>query len=208
MTEPYTALIAAQDVAHAIADKDLRHRVQRSLSHHAGPQQMVYTFHAMYDMPRPKSHQNLSVSRRELRLNLILEELGELIEASGFKTQISEIAVGGSRGVYAEHIEGSKQDPIEMMDALGDLVYVIYGMAIEMGLDLDSVLKEIHASNMTKLGEDGLPIMRADGKLLKGPNYMKPQLARVLGFNSGGMNGKVDDAGEDPIYRPEAFNNS
>lgn len=78
------------------------------------------------------------------------------------------------------------RDVVEVADALGDIVYLAHGMAIEFGIDLDAVLAEIHASNMSKLGEDGKPILREDGKVLKGPNYFKPNLAKVLGLPCSG----------------------
>jgi len=91
-----------------------------------------------------------------LRLALIQEEVGELAAA----------AVAG--------------DLIGIADALADIVYVAYGTAHVYGIDLDAVLDEVHASNMTKLGADGRPIWRADGKVLKGPDYRPPDIAAVL----------------------------
>jgi predicted HAD superfamily Cof-like phosphohydrolase len=67
-----------------------------------------------------------------------------------------------------------------LADALGDIVYVAYGAAVTYGLDLDAVLAEIHRSNMSKLGLDRRPIMRADGKVLKGPAYRPPDIGTVL----------------------------
>lgn len=93
---------------------------------------------------------------RNLRWELISEEANELYEA------IQNV------------------DEVEVADALGDLIYVIYGTAISFGIDLDAVVAEIHRSNMSKLGEDGKPIYREDGKVLKGPNYFKPDILGVL----------------------------
>lgn len=62
---------------------------------------------------------------------------------------------------------------------LADCVYVLYGTALTYGIELDSVLAAVHAANMSKLGDDGAPIMQ-DGKVLKGPNYVKPDIAAVL----------------------------
>lgn len=73
-------------------------------------------------------------------------------------------------------------DVVETIDALGDLVYVLYGKALAMGVDLDKVIAEIHRSNLTKLGEDGKPIYREDGKVLKGPNFEPPDIAGVIGL--------------------------
>ena len=71
-------------------------------------------------------------------------------------------------------------DVIEVADALTDLLYVVYGSGHAFGIDLDQCFEEVHASNMSKLGEDGQPIFREDGKVLKGPNYFKPMLQEVL----------------------------
>ena len=68
----------------------------------------------------------------------------------------------------------------EAADALADLIYVIYGMALETGIDLASVLAEVQRSNMSKLGADGKPVYREDGKVLKGPDYFPPNVEAVL----------------------------
>jgi predicted HAD superfamily Cof-like phosphohydrolase len=82
---------------------------------------------------------------------------------------------------YDEYLSaGSSSDIVEFADALADMVYVIYGTAITFGIDLDSVLEEVHASNMSKLDVNGNPIVRADGKVLKGPRFFKPDIKSVL----------------------------
>ena len=68
---------------------------------------------------------------------------------------------------------------------LADCVYVLYGTALVYGIDLDAVLAEVHAANMTKLGADGRPIV-VDGKVRKGPGYRKPDVAAVLGLDRAG----------------------
>ncbi len=92
-----------------------------------------------------------------LRLDLIEEETCELRQA------ISELNL------------------VAIADALGDIVYVTFGAALTFGIDLDAVVAEIHRSNMTKLGADGKPVVRSDGKVLKGPHYSPPQLGPILG---------------------------
>ena len=72
------------------------------------------------------------------------------------------------------------RDTVETADALADLIYVIYGMALETGIDLASVLAEVQRSNMSKLGTDGKPVYREDGKVLKGPDYFPPNVEAVL----------------------------
>ena len=84
---------------------------------------------------------------------------------------------------YMEFLTGIKNDdPVEVLDALIDLTYVVLGSAIEMGFSdkFQKGFDEVHASNMSKLGEDGEPIYREDGKVLKGPNYVRPDLKKVL----------------------------
>lgn len=114
-----------------------------------------------------------------MRLELIREEFCELLDALGYEDAASEI-----RAVHldtdGDYIE--RRDVVEAADALGDLEYVVNGMALGMGINLPEVVKEIHRSNMTKLGPDGKPIYREDGKILKGEGYEKPDLRRVLGL--------------------------
>ena len=82
---------------------------------------------------------------------------------------------------FTEYLEGERNnDMVEIADALGDMLYIIYGTCVSYGLPINEVFNEIHASNMSKLGEDGKPIYREDGKVLKGPNYFKPNIAKIL----------------------------
>ncbi len=82
-----------------------------------------------------------------------------------------------------EYLEAAKNnDLIEVADALGDMLYILCGTIIEHGMQdkIEEVFNEIQRSNMSKLGEDGKPIYREDGKVLKGPNYFKPDIGKVL----------------------------
>tara|TARA_B100001027_G_C15968329_1_gene198649 strand:- start:93 stop:464 length:372 start_codon:yes stop_codon:yes gene_type:complete len=92
----------------------------------------------------------------QLRISLIQEELDELKEAMHNK------------------------DLIEVADALTDLLYVTYGTGHAFGIDLDKCFNEVQNSNMSKLGDDGKPIYNEKGKVLKGPNYFKPDLKKFL----------------------------
>lgn len=92
----------------------------------------------------------------ELRVELIEEELEELTHAIAMK------------------------DLVGVADALTDILYVTYGAGIAFGLDLNECFYEVHSSNMSKLGEDGKPIYREDGKVLKGPRYRPPNLESVI----------------------------
>ena len=92
----------------------------------------------------------------KLRLDLIKEELSELTEAMNNK------------------------DLLEVADALTDILYVTYGAGHAFGINLDKCFEEVQNSNMSKLGEDGKPIYNENGKVMKGPNYFKPNLNQFL----------------------------
>ena len=92
----------------------------------------------------------------KLRIDLIKEELEELTEA-----------------MQDENI-------LEVADALTDILYVTYGAGHAFGIDLDKCFEEVQNSNMSKLGEDGKPIYNEAGKVMKGPNYFKPDLSKYL----------------------------
>ena len=81
---------------------------------------------------------------------------------------------------YLEAVQNN--DLIEIADALGDMMYILCGTIIEHGLQdkIEAVFDEIQRSNMSKLGQDGQPIYREDGKVLKGPNYFKPDFSKIL----------------------------
>ena len=74
----------------------------------------------------------------------------------------------------------SKGSMLEIADALTDILYVVYGAGHAFGIDLDECFFEVHRSNMTKLGPDGRPLYRDDGKVLKGPNYSQPNLEQFV----------------------------
>jgi len=76
---------------------------------------------------------------------------------------------------YAEVLSATDEE--NLIKELADLVYVTYGYAATFGWNLDEAVRRVHASNMSKLDEDGQPIFREDGKVLKGPNYKEPYLA-------------------------------
>jgi len=118
--------------------------------------EMVREFHATFDLPDRKTPGLLETDEQKLRLSLIEEEVDEL------KT-----------GIF-------NKDIVEIADALTDILYVVYGAALCYGLDIDLCFKEVHRSNMSKLGSDGNPLYREDGKVLKGPNYSSPDLGAVL----------------------------
>jgi len=82
-----------------------------------------------------------------------------------------------------EYLEAAENgDLVEVADALGDMLYILCGTILEHGMQykIEQVFEEIQRSNMSKLGADGKPIYREDGKVLKGPNYFKPDIELVL----------------------------
>jgi predicted HAD superfamily Cof-like phosphohydrolase len=81
-------------------------------------------------------------------------------------------------------------DLIGLADAIADLLYVVYGAALTFGIPVLEVFAEVHRSNMTKLDDNGLPVYREDGKVLKGPNFSPPDLVPILeaaGYRPGGV---------------------
>ncbi|MEH6764431.1 pyrophosphohydrolase domain-containing protein [Aequorivita antarctica] len=101
---------------------------------------------------------NLGIKKNLLRYELMREENEEYLEAA------------------------NDNDLVEVADALGDMLYILCGTIIEHGMQhkIEEVFNEIQRSNMSKLDEDGKPIYREDGKVLKGPNYFKPNIQSIL----------------------------
>jgi predicted HAD superfamily Cof-like phosphohydrolase len=119
----------------------------------------VKAFHTAFEIgyaTSPKA--SLFSDKNKLRFRLMEEENKEYLEAA------------------------QNNDLVEVADALGDMLYILCGTIIEHGLQdkIDAVFNEIQRSNMSKLGADGKPIYREDGKVLKGPHYFKPNLVAVL----------------------------
>ena len=104
-----------------------------------------------------KTEPSLSTEKiNKLRIDLIKEELQELTDAMHNK------------------------DLLEVADALTDILYVTYGAGHAFGIDLDKCFEEVQNSNMSKLGENGEPIYNESGKVMKGPNYFKPDLSKFV----------------------------
>jgi predicted HAD superfamily Cof-like phosphohydrolase len=101
---------------------------------------------------------NLGEDKNRLRFNLMDEENKEYLQAA------------------------DNDDLVEVADALGDMLYILCGTIIEHGMQykIEEVFNEIQRSNMSKLGGNGQPIYREDGKVLKGPNYSKPNIGAIL----------------------------
>lgn len=147
------------------------------------PLALVRQFHQTYSMPDRLSTgeaPTLDYERLDMRMRLVAEEFCELVGAVYGSAARRDAEAGVERAVA--HDDGTR-DIVETADALADLVYVIYGMAIESGIDLDAVLGEVQASNLSKLMPDGTVKLREDGKVLKGPNFFRPDIPRALGID-------------------------
>lgn len=124
-------------------------------------EEIVQEFHESFghpvgtSLPDPGELENTGQLLR-LRLRLLMEELGELIEAC------------------------ESEPTVNILKELADLQYVLSGFAVTFGLPLNEAFLRVHESNMSKLGEDGKPIYRKDGKVLKGPNYHEPDLSDLV----------------------------
>ena len=119
----------------------------------------VKEFHKAFKLDyleEPKA--DLGTNKNKLRFNLMKEENEEYFEAA------------------------NNNDMVEVADALGDMLYILCGTIIEHGMQhkIDEIFSEIQNSNMSKLGADGSPIYREDGKVLKGPSYFKPDIEGIL----------------------------
>ena len=141
------------------------------------PEALVRRFHHVYGLPVQTDGASLQRESLDMRMSLIAEEFSELVGAVYGQAARAEIESSYRRAVAAD--DGAR-DTVETADALADLIYVIYGMALETGIDLASVLAEVQRSNMSKLGADGKPVYREDGKVLKGPDYFPPNVEAVL----------------------------
>lgn len=119
----------------------------------------VHEFHTAFGLGiNNQPIADLGVSKNLLRFNLMKEENEEYLEAA------------------------NANDLPEVADALGDMLYILCGTIIEHGMQhkIEEVFEEIQRSNMSKLGSDGKPVFREDGKVLKGPNYFRPDIRKIL----------------------------
>ncbi|WP_353079591.1 nucleoside triphosphate pyrophosphohydrolase family protein [Flavobacterium sp.] len=119
----------------------------------------VKLFHTTYGLGVSEEMKvDLGTQKNNLRFELMKEENEEYLEAV------------------------QNNDLVEIADALGDMLYILCGTILEHGLQhkIEAVFDEIQRSNMSKLGEDGKPIYREDGKVMKGPNYFKPNFEAIL----------------------------
>lgn len=135
---------------------------------------MLKEFHQAFGHP---INEEPDLKEIELRMNLVAEE---------FKESIDEFITLWGCYKTKDFFEKSKMEKATketktaLSKELSDLLYVVYGTAVSFGLPLDEVFKRVHESNMSKLGEDGKPIYREDGKVLKGPNYKPVDLTDLF----------------------------
>ena len=192
MTDGYkTARLAAFHAVRRLKENGnafMAKTVEDSLSVMARPERQVEAFHVLYDMPihrGPVDHtfSHMDEDRLRMRLGLILEEFMELLSACGqrlIETYANDTNDDKDEVTIRPELVGGNRDIIEAADALGDILYVVYGLALEMGVNIRDVFNEIHASNMTKLDDNGNVVKREDGKILKGDNYAKPNIGLQL----------------------------
>lgn len=133
---------------------------------------MTEEFITAMDQDKGKEIDNRdSLNILRLRMKLISEETNEVEEA-----------VADLEKCIAE--SGAKEELIRykaaLLKELCDLQYVLSGFAVTFGLPFDEAFRKVHESNMSKLGDDGKPVYREDGKVLKGPNYKKPDLSDLV----------------------------
>lgn len=116
--------------------------------------QYLYEFHAAFGVDADPDRHHRDLVR--LRARLLMEECAEAVQA-----------------LYSGNLSAMAQE-------LADVVYVAYGAAESLGIDLDAAITAVHRANMSKLGDDGKPIYDAGGKVLKGPNYRYPDMTAAV----------------------------
>lgn len=121
------------------------------------PFEKLVEFHEAFELGFPESPElPEDIETRKLRIRILVEE-------------------------FEEYLEGEENnDIIEIADALIDIIYVAYGTGVEYGLPMDKLFNEVHRSNMSKLDENGNPIYREDGKVMKGENYTPPKVKEII----------------------------
>lgn len=136
---------------------------------------IVQEFHEAFDLPRPKQPDPVDVDMLRLRLRLISEEYKEVrVEILKLIALLQHARPG------AERVDAVMATLGDLLKELADLRYVTEGAAVSFGLPIDAAYAEVHRSNMSKLGADGKPLYRDDGKVLKGPNYTEADMTQFV----------------------------
>lgn len=149
-------------------------------------QAQVEEFHRVYECPIATTPQQPNDARLRARLSFIAEEFLELIDEclEQGKDTMGALSSKNLRTLVKDFILTTpvrkNVNLVEVADALGDTLYVVFGTAIEFGINMAPVHDEIHMSNLSKLDAEGKPLKDATGKVLKGPNFYKPNLSAVL----------------------------
>ena len=127
---------------------------------------IVQEFHSKFKHP---IDEQWTTTLLELRLKLIREESGEVME------EFVDMLMDLERGKPVSTVQKTK-----LLKELCDLQYVLSGAAVALGLDIQTAFIRVHNSNMSKLGDDGKPVYREDGKIIKGDNYRPPNLEDLV----------------------------
>jgi predicted HAD superfamily Cof-like phosphohydrolase len=139
---------------------------------------LVQEFHAAFDIPIKDGPTIPYLDRVKLRRRLIEKEFEEVCK------EFDRIEHRLERGLYTS-VKPVLDDVARLAKELSDLRIVCEGAELEFGIPGDAVYAEVHRSNMSKLGKDGRPVRRHDGKVLKGPNYEEANVLLVLGVVEG-----------------------
>lgn len=144
--------------------------------------EMVKEFHRTYGQPVKESIAPVPRELAQQRLRLIMEEHEEVL------VEIRKIIASADKDR-----ERQEEAQVLLAKELADLLYVVHGTAVSFGINLPAVMRAVHESNMSKLGADGKPIYREDGKVLKGPNYYEPDIEACLNI---AIDGEVVSSGD------------
>ncbi len=148
------------------------------------PVRYVHDFHTKFNHPIAATPTVPDAQLRLLRVRLLMEEAAEFCAASGYPIEVYVVKpdsdLVGVMAATVEHESPELIDIVEVADGLGDINVVTNGAALVWGIPIAAVDAAINESNMSKLGEDGKPIYDEHGKVQKGPNYFKPNIAEVL----------------------------
>lgn len=135
----------------------------------------VKDFHKIFDCARSDVPVIPPNETALLRFRLLMEEYKELLDEFGIKIENPELRIANK-----EKFDARDFDINNIAKELADILYVTYGFGVTFGLPMDDVFEEVHASNLSKLDKNGLPIRREDGKILKGENYFEANIVNIL----------------------------
>lgn len=166
------------------------------ISHYINTIDLVRQFHYTFNHPVAKELTKSTAFYRRLRVQLILNELAELAQAAGVPIELEVKPTAEPDNKKAGIMNGMRKrewvappemcysdrhvDIVETADALADLDYVVQGSNLTFGIPAGLVMYEVHASNMSKLDDEGKPIWDENGKIVKGPNFKEPDIKSVL----------------------------